>query len=125
MASRLLDWVTWRGRMRRRGFLWRLPAALALFAVLYVFLERVAGHAATLLPYPFLFTVQLSLAVRRLHDQARSGWWLLAVLGPVLGPLLLAFLLPCRRGTDGDNQYGADPRTRGRDYLQVAIHEPA
>ena len=67
----------------------------------------------------------LSLSVRRLHDQARSAWWLLALIVPILGPLLLAFLLFFKRGTDGSNQYGDDPRRIGRDYLRVAIHEPA
>ena len=125
MTRYLLAWTRWKGRLRRRDFLWMALAATAAFVVLYVFLQRSAGDNSTLLLYPPYFAVMLSLAVRRLHDQARSGWWLLPALVPVLGPLLLAFLLPFKRGTDGENQYGEDPCTRGRDYLRVAIHEPA
>jgi uncharacterized membrane protein YhaH (DUF805 family) len=121
----ILRWTRWRGRLRRRTFWWRLTAATLAFVVLFVFLERTTGHASTLLLYPPVFAVLLSLAVRRLHDQARTGWWLLASLVPVLGPLLVGWLLLFARGTRGDNQYDADPRLAGRDYLQVAIHEPA
>lgn len=90
-----------------------------------MFLQRTLGEASTLLLYPPYFAAMSSLAVRRLHDQARNAWWLLIVLAPIVGPLLLAYILGIKRGTDGENQYGEDPRTRGRDYLRVAIHEPA
>lgn len=125
MLDPILDWMRWHGRLRRRVFWLRLALAGLAFVVLFVFLERTAGRAATLVLYPPFFAVLLSLSVRRLHDQARTGGWLLALLVPVLGPLLVAWLLLCARGTRGDNQYGADPRVAGRDYLRVAIHEPA
>ena len=125
MTRYLLAWTRWNGRLRRRGFLWMALAATVAFVVLFVFLRSAFGEASTLLLYPPYFAVMLSLCVRRLHDQARGAGWLFAALVPVLGPLLLAFLLACRRGTEGENQFGDDPRTRGRDYLRVAIHEPA
>ena len=123
--GRWLSWLRWSGRLRRRTFTWRLLLVVLAFTVAYVFIERMAGRTATLIAYPFFFAAVLSLCVRRLHDQARSAWWLLWVVIPVLGPLVLAALLLLKRGTPGDNQYGDDPRVRGRDYLQVAIHEPA
>lgn len=49
----------------------------------------------------------LALAVRRLHDVDRNGWWLLisiTVIGAFF-PLLYWF---CSRGTRGPNQYGED-----------------
>ena len=125
MTRRILDWIKWRGRMRRRTFLWRTVLASTVFVVLYVFMDRTIGHTSTLLLYPLLFAVLLSLSVRRLHDQAKAAGWLLALLVPVLGPLLVFFLLLFKRGTSGENQYGDDPRTRGRDYLQVAAIERA
>ncbi|MEW9624767.1 DUF805 domain-containing protein [Rhodanobacter geophilus] len=122
---RVREWIEWRGRMGRLAFLWRLAAAATVFVVLFVFLESVAGYASTLVLYPPFFAVLSSLAVRRLHDSARSAWHLLAPIVPVLGPVYLAGLLLFARGTQGDNQYGDDPRSRNRDYLQVSIHEPA
>jgi uncharacterized membrane protein YhaH (DUF805 family) len=125
MAKELLDWIRWNGRLRRRTFLARALLATAAFAVLFVFLDRTAGYDSTLLLYPPYFIALASLCVRRLHDQARSAAWLLVAIVPLLGPLILAWRLLLTRGTHGTNQYGDDPRVRGYDYLQVAIHEPA
>lgn len=101
-----------------------LLASALVFVVLYVFIDGIS-HPASLVLYPPAFAIWLSIAVRRLHDQARAAGWLLALLVPILGPLLITFMLLFRRGTEGDNPYGEDPRTRGRDYLAVDIHEPA
>ncbi len=125
MMRSILPWLRWRGRLRRSTFFWRLVVSAVVFAMLYVFVDSSLGRAATLVLYPPAFAIWLSLAVRRLHDQARSALWLLPLLIPVLGPLLVGFLLLTKRGTEGENQFGDDPRTRGRDYLTVTIHEPA
>ena len=56
---------------------------------------------ATLLP-------SLTLTVRRLHDTGKSAWFLLMVLIPIAGPIIMLvfFLLPSDRG---ENKYGAPP----------------
>ena len=46
--------------------------------------------------------VSLSLAVRRMHDQDRSGWWLLV---PVASLIMTAFI----SGSPGKNKYGPKP----------------
>ncbi|WP_166636897.1 DUF805 domain-containing protein [Cognatilysobacter terrigena] len=125
MGKGVLDWTRWRGRLRRRDFVLRLLAATLVFVVLFVFVDRTVGYDGTLVLYPPYFIVLASLLVRRLHDQARSAWWLLVPVVPILGPLILAWRLLLTRGTHGANEYGDDPRLRGYDYLQVAIHEPA
>ncbi|MGY4515260.1 DUF805 domain-containing protein [Lysobacter sp. HA18] len=125
MAQGVLGWTRWRGRLRRRDFLARLVIATLVFVVLFVFLDRIVGYDSTLVLYPPYFVVLASLMTRRLHDQARSAWWLLVPIIPVLGPLILAWRLLLTCGTHGTNEYGDDPRLRGYDYLQVAIHEPA
>lgn len=82
-----------------------------------------------------LFLPQLSVAIRRLHDTDRSGWYLLAPLAIVIaGTLAIALLvtiLPAlagvagfvmiiaaiflplywfvQRGTPGSNRFGPDP----------------
>lgn len=50
----------------------------------------------------------LSLIVRRLHDLDKSGWFALILLIPFVG-FLFSIYLWLAKGTDGPNQYGADP----------------
>ena len=121
----VLAWFTWRGRLRRRRYWWMALASGLAFVLLYVAIGQLLGRGATLALYPFFFASWLSQAVRRLHDTARGGGWLLALLVPVLGPLFVAFALLFKRGTAGENQYGEDPRLSGRDYLKVAVYESA
>ncbi|MDA5092531.1 DUF805 domain-containing protein [Aliiroseovarius sp. KMU-50] len=54
------------------------------------------------------FLPAISVAVRRLHDKDRTGWWYWIVLVPVLGFLLLLFWF-VTEGTRGANRYGPDP----------------
>lgn len=50
-----------------------------------------------------------AVTVRRLHDQDKSGWFILLSFIPYIGGIIMLVLafLP---GTDGPNQYGHDPR---------------
>ncbi|TVQ91594.1 MAG: DUF805 domain-containing protein [Chromatiaceae bacterium] len=51
----------------------------------------------------------LAVAVRRLHDTNRTGWWLLLVLIPLLGGIiLLVFML--LDSQPGENQHGPNPK---------------
>ena len=51
----------------------------------------------------------LTVAVRRLHDTERSGWWLLIGFVPVVGIIvLLVFLV--QDSKPGANQYGNNPK---------------
>ena len=45
----------------------------------------------------------LALAVRRMHDQNRSGWWILV---PLVGMIMIMFI----GGTPGPNRFGPDPK---------------
>lgn len=51
----------------------------------------------------------LAVAVRRLHDSGRSGWWVLLALVPIIGPIILIFLL-IQDSTPGNNAYGPSPK---------------
>ncbi|HZU63923.1 MAG TPA: DUF805 domain-containing protein [Novosphingobium sp.] len=64
----------------------------------------------------FSFIPSWAVAVRRLHDIDRSGWWLLLVLLPVLGWFVL-LVFNCLDGTAGRNSYGFDPKGRGFDEV--------
>ena len=79
-------------------------------------LDAVGGIAMAVLGLGFLASIIPSWAVtvRRLHDQDKSGWFALLTFIPYIGPLILLVMafLP---GTDGENEYGFDPRTEGAD----------
>lgn len=57
----------------------------------------------------FLFATMVPMvatAVCRLHDVDRSGWWILALLVPILGQILV-LRMALWPGTPGSNRYGA------------------
>lgn len=51
----------------------------------------------------------LAVQVRRLHDQDRTGWWILIGFIPYLGGLVMLVFM-CLPGTRGPNSYGPDPK---------------
>ena len=54
-----------------------------------------------------LLLPSIAAGARRLHDTDRSGWWLLIAIIPLIGLVLIYFLV--LEGTKGDNRFGADP----------------
>ncbi|PID36282.1 MAG: DUF805 domain-containing protein [Rhodobacterales bacterium] len=55
------------------------------------------------------FLPSLGVAVRRLHDTDRSGWWFLIAFVPLIGFIvLLVFFVT--DGTRGANRFGPDPK---------------
>ena len=90
----------------------RLPYACAFLACNAVAIalmlfdsDRVIAQAAVAL---LVIGVFLWLTVRRLHDLDVSGWFALVILVPVLGTMI-ALGLCFAKGTEGTNQFGADP----------------
>jgi len=75
-----------------------------------------AGQAATFYGGGILATVwglatllpSLGVAVRRLHDTGRSGWWFLLNLLCCIGSIILIvwYIMP---GTKGENRFGPEP----------------
>jgi uncharacterized membrane protein YhaH (DUF805 family) len=54
------------------------------------------------------FLPGLAVSIRRLHDIDRAGWWILLVLIPLIGAIVLIYWA-CLRGTVGPNRFGPDP----------------
>ena len=55
----------------------------------------------------FVLIASTALAVRRLHEINKSGWWLLIYL-TIVGILLL-FYWACSKGDADENVFGPDP----------------
>jgi len=51
------------------------------------------------------FVPFLALAIRRLHDTNRSGWWLFVSLVPFVGGIWL-IVLWCLKSAEGENRFG-------------------
>jgi uncharacterized membrane protein YhaH (DUF805 family) len=107
-----------------RGRFWL--AALVVWAVFYLLSSlidaRPESHAWEAAVWVINLPAVLALwvlCVRRLHDQNRSGWWLLAVVVPVLGAAWLVWRLGFKRGTADRNRWGAAPGQQAGDFLRV------
>ena len=109
------------GRSRRQEF-WMFQLGVILFYIACFILISIGGAIggetlSGILMIPFvlavlaLFVPSLAVAVRRLHDQDKSGWWLLISFIPFGGIVLIVFY--CLEGTQGPNQFGPDPKGRG------------
>ena len=112
----LSKYATFHGRARRKEF-W--------FFALFNFILNVVLLAIDIRWGQFSFTYNvglfggiyslavllpgLAVAVRRLHDTNRSGWWLLIALIPLVGAIvLLVFML--EESQPGQNRYGVCPK---------------
>ncbi|WP_201747898.1 FAD-binding protein [Chitinophaga vietnamensis] len=107
---------TTRGRINRRTYWIVSLFIVTTFYILYTALNAALGAGATWALYPLLYWSLAATAAKRLHDSNLSGNWLLVVLLPVAGPLLLGFLLLLKRGNKGNNRYGF-PAGVAADYL--------
>ncbi len=97
------------GRAGRSEFWWFVLAnVIAYFALLIL-----AGIADLFFVLYVLYAIavvvpSLALAVRRLHDTNKSGWFLLLGLIPLIGfIILLVFYI--QEGTPGPNDFGVAP----------------
>ncbi|OBI98829.1 hypothetical protein A5660_04370 [Mycobacterium alsense] len=85
--------------------------------VLFTTLVAIAGNVGNVMLHTRAVNIILSLpfiipswaiAVRRLHDIDRTGWWVLISFVPIVGAIVLIIFF-VNRGTDGPNRFGADP----------------
>lgn len=100
------------GRSARSEFWWfqlfLVPFSLPyLFDGIYLFLLGLPGPSLQLYSIFWLVNMlaNVALMVRRVHDQDSSGFWVLLVIVPVIGPLYILYLMMLS-GTDGPNRFG-------------------
>jgi uncharacterized membrane protein YhaH (DUF805 family) len=109
----LSKYVDFTGRARRSEFWWfflftvivSIVASIldAIFGTTYgtggVF--NTIASLALLLP-------SIAVAIRRLHDTSRVGWWILIGLIPIVGWIIL-IVFYCQ-DSHGENKYGPSPK---------------
>jgi uncharacterized membrane protein YhaH (DUF805 family) len=116
IVSNFKRYVDFNGRSARSEYWWWVLMIVVIDCI-FALLGVIVGGATSPM-YPIvnalnsllalgLFLPGLAVAVRRLHDTNRSGWWVLIAI-TVIGviPLIIWF---AARGTIGDNAHGADP----------------
>lgn len=112
----LKNYAGFSGRARRKEY-WMfvlinmiIAFALGLLDGLLGFYDSQAGIGLLSGLYMLGIVIpSLAVAVRRLHDTGRSGWWLLIVLVPLIGGLVLLVFLVLD-SEPGTNQYGPNPK---------------
>ena len=121
VGSVLTKYAVFHGRASRAEYWWWFLFVLLLFAVLnlidgYLILpmlgfqpfEENGGNPLSVIVALGMFLPNLAVAIRRLHDTDRTGWWVLIGLVPVVGVLVLLYFYVLR-GTEGPNSHGEPP----------------
>jgi uncharacterized membrane protein YhaH (DUF805 family) len=84
----LAKYFDFEGEASRPEFWWFLLFIFVVNLALAVVSSKLSGAFSLAMLLPFL-----AVAVRRLHDTNRSGWWLLIWFLPLVGLVVLAFML--------------------------------
>jgi uncharacterized membrane protein YhaH (DUF805 family) len=112
VASALRNYATFAGRARRSEFWFFFLFMLLAQAIAGVIdgaaTDGVAGGVVGIA----LLIPSISVTARRLHDNGRSGWWMLVGLVPLIGWIIL-LIWYCQPGENGPNRFGPDPRAGG------------
>jgi uncharacterized membrane protein YhaH (DUF805 family) len=115
----LKKYAVFSGRARRKEF-WMFVLFNVIFSIVATLLDRVLGTRVgemgngwiSILYSLAVLIPSLAVAVRRLHDIGKSGWWLLISLIPLIGAIWL-LILYIKDSQPGDNQYGPNPKGVG------------
>ncbi|WP_116367831.1 DUF805 domain-containing protein [Parahaliea mediterranea] len=112
----LKNYVGFSGRARRTEF-WMFALINFLITLVLAFLDGMLGLANSqygMGPLQGIYSLAvflpgLAVAIRRLHDTGRSGWWILIGLIPVVGWIVL-LVFYCLDSQAGDNVHGPNPK---------------
>lgn len=105
----LKKYVEFNGRARRTEY-WMFFLFNFIVSFVLGFIDGLLGTGVLGLIYALAVLLpSLAVAVRRLHDTGRSGWWVLIGLIPLIGVIVLIYFFVLDSET-GDNAYGPSPK---------------
>lgn len=112
----LKQYAVFQGRAQRKEY-WYYILFFILFAIVVAIVESALGLTDPEMgsgPLSLVYSLALlvpsiAVAVRRLHDTGRSGWWILIGLIPVVGAIVL-IVFYVFDSEPGDNEYGPNPK---------------
>lgn len=104
------------GRARRKEY-WYFFLFHIIVSIVLVMIDGAAGSYSPDTGYGLISGIytlavilpSLAVAVRRLHDTGRSGWWILIAFIPLIGAIILLVFMVLD-GKPGPNQYGDNPK---------------
>jgi uncharacterized membrane protein YhaH (DUF805 family) len=108
IKSGFQNYVNFSGRAVRSEY-WYWVLFTLICGVVLAFIDSALFPASTVSPLNSLFNLAtflpgLAVAVRRLHDIDRTGWWILIAL-TVIG-LIVLIVWFCQKSDPGPNRYG-------------------
>jgi len=124
IRSGFQNYVGFSGRaIRSEYWFWHLFYFLVVIAAVIIDLalfRRSGSSPISTLAELALLLPSIAVAIRRLHDLDRTGWWFLLVFLPIIGGIWL-FIWFCTWGTVGPNRFGPD----ALGILPVGVTPPA
>ena len=126
----LKQYADFNGRARRTEY-WMFILFNAIFAIIATILDNVLGlNFSSEIRYGFFYLIYvlatvipgIAVAVRRLHDVDKSGWFYFIVFIPIIGAIWLLILF-CTEGTPGRNQYGVNPKEGYNEINEIGQKE--
>lgn len=109
--SVLKNYAKFDGRARRREYWMFTLVNAAVYVVLNILATQVSAYIGIVaLVYMLgILVPTIAVAIRRMHDIGKSGWWVLIALVPLIGGIWF-LVLSVTAGQSGSNAYGADPK---------------
>jgi len=105
----LKNYAVFDGRARRKEY-WMFVLFNMVFAFVLGFLDGILSAGFLVVFYSLAVLLpSIAVAVRRLHDVGKSGWFLFIGLIPIIGGIWL-LVLYCIDGDVGENKYGPNPK---------------
>jgi uncharacterized membrane protein YhaH (DUF805 family) len=113
----LSQYADFKGRARRKEY-WMFVLFNMIFLIAAIALDNLLGTKfSPEMPLGYLymlyvlavFVPSLAVAVRRLHDIGKSGWWYFISLVPLIGGIWLLVLLVTDSEAE-DNKWGPNPK---------------
>ncbi|MBQ9253373.1 MAG: DUF805 domain-containing protein [Bacteroidales bacterium] len=105
----LRQYADFNGRARRKEY-WMFVLFNIIFAIVAGIIDGIIGLNLFSIIYPLVVLIPgLAVAVRRLHDIGKSGWYYLLILIPIIGFIIILIWF-CREGETTTNQWGENPK---------------
>ena len=113
------NYANFSGRSSRSAYWYWFLFAILVSIVANIVDAAIGAPILTIITGLGLLLPGLAVAIRRLHDTGRSGWWILIGLIPIVGFIVL-IVFYVQESDQGPNEYGPPPADLG----QAAVAPP-